>query len=82
MRVEGIPLAQPFKDYAQQCQVSDEITATHALDDTSHHPDCNATSTNLRWILLHMIEETARHSGHPAATRAHPLRVWRTAGMS
>ncbi|MEU2211862.1 DUF664 domain-containing protein [Streptomyces hygroscopicus] len=23
-----------------------------------------ATSTSLRWILLHMIEETARHVGH------------------
>ncbi|MCQ6245784.1 DinB family protein [Streptomyces malaysiensis] len=42
MRVEGIPLAQLLKDYAQQCGVSDEITATHALDDTGHHPDFNA----------------------------------------
>ncbi|WP_413803055.1 DinB family protein [Streptomyces iranensis] len=64
MRVEGIPLAQLLEDYAQQCQVSNEITATHALDDTGRHPDSSATSTSLRWILFHMIEETARHAGH------------------
>ncbi|WPB88832.1 DinB family protein [Streptomyces malaysiensis] len=64
MRVEGIPLAQLLKDYAQQREVSDEITATHALDDSGRYPDFNATSTSLRWILFHMIEETARHAGH------------------
>ncbi|MCD9590084.1 DinB family protein [Streptomyces sp. 8ZJF_21] len=64
MRVEGIPLAQLLKDYAQQCQASNEIIAAHALDDTGRHPGGNATSTSLRWILFHMIEETARHAGH------------------
>ncbi|MFJ2197660.1 DinB family protein [Streptomyces violaceusniger] len=64
MRVEGVPLAQLRKDYAQQCEVSNEIIAAHALDDTGRHPDFNATSTSLRWILFHMIEETARHAGH------------------
>lgn len=64
MRVEGVPLAQLLKDYAQQCEVSNEIIAGHALDDTGRHPDFSATSTSLRWILFHMIEETARHAGH------------------
>ena len=27
-------------------------------------PEYRATETTLRWIMLHMIEETARHAGH------------------
>ncbi|WP_030833795.1 DinB family protein [Streptomyces hygroscopicus] len=64
MMVEGVPPAQLLQEYAQQCQVSDEIIAAHALDNTGRHPDFGATSTSLRWILLHMVEETARHVGH------------------
>ncbi|WP_434101056.1 mycothiol transferase [Streptomyces malaysiensis] len=41
MRVEGIPLAQLLKDYAQQCQVSNEIIAAH----TWMTPAATRTST-------------------------------------
>lgn len=27
------------------------------------------TTVNLRWVLLHLINETARHAGHADATR-------------
>jgi uncharacterized damage-inducible protein DinB len=38
-------------------------TATFASpDEPCRHPEM--TYLNLRWILLHMIEETARHTGH------------------
>ena len=36
--------------------------ATHALDATAPHPRTGQVS--LRWIYVHMIEETARHAGH------------------
>ncbi len=29
----------------------------------------DGTGRNLRWLLLHMIDETARHAGHVDATR-------------
>jgi uncharacterized protein DUF664 len=32
-------------------------------------PEHRATETTLRWIMLHMIEETARHAGHMDAIR-------------
>lgn len=27
-------------------------------------PLTDGTARNLRWVMLHMIEETARHAGH------------------
>ena len=64
MMVDGIPLGQLLEDYTKQCAVSDGIIAAHSLDDVGKHPDFSARSTSLRWILFHMIEETARHAGH------------------
>lgn len=39
------------------------VAAAHGLDETFVHPRSGATHS-LRWILLHMIEEYARHCGH------------------
>ncbi|UKY48261.1 DinB family protein [Streptomyces inhibens] len=69
MRVDGIPLAQLLDEYDRQCKVSNEIIAAHSLDDVGRHPDFRAAAANLRWILFHMIEETARHAGHMDAIR-------------
>jgi hypothetical protein len=67
--VEGIPLAQLLDEYARQCAVSDEIVAAHSLDDVGRHPDFGSAAASLRWMLLHMVEETARHLGHVDAIR-------------
>jgi uncharacterized damage-inducible protein DinB len=32
-------------------------------------PSRDGSGRDLRWVLLHLIEETARHSGHADATR-------------
>jgi hypothetical protein len=32
-------------------------------------PTRNGDGTDLRWVLLHLINETARHAGHADATR-------------
>lgn len=48
------------------CERSREAVATEgSLDDLSVgiRPR-TGHRVNLRWILLHMIEETARHAGH------------------
>jgi uncharacterized damage-inducible protein DinB len=41
----------------------DAVTETAELDDLSAR-DHNGERCTLRWILVHMIEETARHAGH------------------
>ena len=53
-------MAQLLADYAAEQKRCDEvILAADSLDDMG----VNRQRT-LRWILLHMIEETARHLGH------------------
>ena len=69
MRVQAVPLAQLLEEYEQQCKVSNDIVDAHSLDETGTHPDFKSAKANLRWMLLHMIEETARHAGHADAIR-------------
>ncbi|MCA2223536.1 DinB family protein [Nonomuraea aurantiaca] len=69
MMVDGIPLAQLLEEYEQQCAVSNEIIAAHSLEDVGKHPDFRAAGASLRWVLIHMVEETARHAGHMDAIR-------------
>jgi uncharacterized damage-inducible protein DinB len=40
-----------------------EVAAAHELTDTFRHPR-SGNPISLRWILVHMIEEYARHCGH------------------
>ena len=47
--------------YQEQVARSRAITATASLDDLARRPDREHT---LRRIMIHMIEETARHNGH------------------
>lgn len=49
-------------DYEAQCAVSREAAQPFPLDHVVPHPGMGKVS--LRWIYLHMIEETARHAGH------------------
>lgn len=48
--------------YQQAADVSREIAAARELDSACARLD--VLDGNLRWVLLHMIEETARHAGH------------------
>ena len=66
-RVRDVPLATLVAEYEAQCAISDEIVAAHSLDDVATHPEYGGES--LRWILLHMLEETARHAGHADIVR-------------
>lgn len=61
--VDDVPLAQLLADYEKQCAVSNEITTAAALDDTGRHPDFRAAGATLRWMLIHLVEEVARHVG-------------------
>jgi hypothetical protein len=66
-QVDGVPLEKLLADYEAQCAVSNEIVAGHDLDAVAAHPAFGGNS--LRWILLHMLEETARHAGHADTVR-------------
>jgi uncharacterized damage-inducible protein DinB len=48
--------------YEEQCQRSRQIMAEYELDHVVPHPALGHVS--MRWIVVHMIEETARHAGH------------------
>ncbi len=42
----------------------EQVAAASSLDQLSAKPDRQGEHWNLRWILIHMIEEYARHCGH------------------
>lgn len=51
--------------YATACDRSREVIGRASFDDESVEFDRGATERyTLRWIVLHLIEETARHNGH------------------
>ena len=60
--VDDVPLAQLLDEYAAQCAISNEIVAAASLDDVARNTDFKQPT--LRWMLQHMLEETARHVGH------------------
>jgi hypothetical protein len=59
--------------YRRQCEISNEILQSrdlHAALLGEHGLDWpDEPITDLRWVVLHMIEETARHAGHLDAAR-------------
>jgi uncharacterized damage-inducible protein DinB len=56
------PLSTVIDEYAAQCQVSRDILAKLDLD--AEVPFTEGRTVSVRWVVLHMIEETARHVGH------------------
>ena len=54
-------LSALIANYQQQCEQSRRIAANYPLDHTVPHRRLGRVS--LRWIYIHMIEETARHCG-------------------
>jgi hypothetical protein len=51
--------------YRERARATDDIV--RSLPITGPCPD--GSGRDLRWVLLHLIEETARHAGHADATR-------------
>lgn len=59
---ENETVSSLIKEYEQTCEQSRQTAARFALDDAQPEPDMGQVS--LRWVYVHMIEETARHVGH------------------
>jgi Protein of unknown function (DUF664) len=64
--------AQVVAFYRDQCRLSNAVLASRPLSSPpagQHDHEIADEITDLRWIALHMIEETARHAGHLDAAR-------------
>jgi hypothetical protein len=59
---ENETVSSLVKEYEEACEQSRQTAARFALDDAVPEPDLGQVS--LRWVYVHMIEETARHVGH------------------
>ncbi|MEU5277259.1 DinB family protein [Streptomyces asoensis] len=59
-----LPLAQVLDEYAAQAVHHRELVAGHDLGTRARRTTGDGRHADLRWILLHLIEETARHNGH------------------
>ena len=64
------PSADLIANYRDEFRRSDEVLAVTPLSAAPRglhfhqDPDYTSQITNVRWIVLHVIEETAVHSGH------------------
>jgi uncharacterized damage-inducible protein DinB len=68
-RAEGIPMADLLAAYAAETARCDAvIAAAPSLDATASDED---GTYSLRWVIVHMIEETGRHLGHIDLLREH-----------
>jgi hypothetical protein len=59
---DGDTVEQWVARYEQAAETSRQIVAAMELDDSCARTDI--IDCNVRCVLLHMIEETARHAGH------------------
>lgn len=59
-----LPLAEVLEGYVEQAGRTDALVLSLDLDDRSVTPLRSGERPTLRWVLLHLIEENARHDGH------------------
>src|SRR4051794_24124497 len=64
-----VSLDRLLDEYDEQCERSREIVAGHELDELEAWAPEGIELVSLRWIITHLIEETARHLGHLDAMR-------------
>jgi Protein of unknown function (DUF664) len=65
--VSGQPSAEIIAGYRDECARSDAVLAVTPLSarPRGRHGDPQMEEPpDVRWVVLHMIEETARHAGH------------------
>jgi len=55
------PIADVIAEYEAECEAARKIVAGMDLEDTVPFKD---RQVSVRWVLIHMIEETGRHAGH------------------
>lgn len=60
----GDTIASVLDGYRAQIEQSRRIVDAASLDDVSVHTSPHFGPVSVRWALLHLVEETARHAGH------------------
>ena len=64
-RAESLPAEQLVAEFEAACaDARRRVAAADSLDQASVATDPAGNPRNLRWIVVHMIEEYARHCGH------------------
>jgi len=58
------PVDDLLREWAEQNARTDAVIARFALDDRAALPLSSGEHPTLRWVLLHLVEENARHNGH------------------
>lgn len=61
-------LSTAVSDYRQRATATDAVVGSLPLGQSSD-PASWAEGKGLRWVILHLINETVRHAGHADATR-------------
>ncbi|MFG6199719.1 DinB family protein [Nonomuraea sp. JJY05] len=59
-----VPLPQLLAEYEEQGSRYGRLLADHDLDSPAKRPIGDGRHVDLRWVILHLIEETSRHNGH------------------
>src|SRR5262249_24092387 len=62
LTLDGDDIRQRYRDACERSRAA--IAKAASLDQPSKVPLKNGKPFTLRWVLLHLIEETARHAGH------------------
>lgn len=62
-----VTVASAIEAYRQECEQSNAVLDGISVDDRCRQEEM--TELNVRWVVLHMLEETARHAGHADITR-------------
>lgn len=63
-----LTLDAAVSEYRQRAITTDAMVRSLPIAQSSD-PESWAEGNDLRWVLLHLINETARHAGHADATR-------------
>jgi hypothetical protein len=62
--VSDLSSAEIIRFYRDQCASSDAVLAMTPLSALPRGRHGDYEPPDVRWLVLHMIEETARHAGH------------------
>lgn len=59
-----LPSEEVLRNYIETCDLSDAVLARSSMTDKPKGRHGDEEVPDVRWVVLHMIEETATHSGH------------------